>query len=90
MRRAKVVTSRIAVDGELGRHLLVADTPAESADAIIGQVESPERRRRLSGAGRKRMLSHHAWSRSMERLDGIVERCVRGFARLSAGMTARV
>jgi len=27
------------------------------------------------------MLSHHAWPRSMQRLDTIIERCVRNFAQ---------
>jgi hypothetical protein len=30
------------------------------------------------------MLSHHAWDRSMQRLDGIIERCLATFAGQSA------
>jgi len=74
-----VVTSRIAaggVDAEAPAHLLVADTPAELAAAIFRIVESPVERERLATAGRERMLSHHAWPRSMERLDAIIERAV--------------
>ncbi len=77
-----VVTSRVAaggVDAEPGVHLLVADTPAEQAEAVISVLESPAQRRRLAIDGRERMLSHHAWSQSMRRLDGIVERCITGF-----------
>jgi len=33
-------------------------------------------RRRLAAAGRARMLSHHAWDKSMRRVDGIIERCI--------------
>ena len=31
---------------------------------------------RLAAAGRERMLTHHAWPHSMQRLDGIIERCL--------------
>lgn len=79
-----VVTSRVAaggVDAEPERHLLVADTPQELADAVLRITQHPQERARLAQAGRERMLSHHAWPHSMQRLDGIVERCLRDFAR---------
>lgn len=77
-----VVTSSIAaggVDAEAGKHLLVADTPQETADALLRLVEQPAERARLSQDGRARMLSHHAWPHSMARLDGIIERCITTF-----------
>lgn len=77
-----VISSSIAaggVDAKSEEHFLVADTPAEYADAILRLVEQPAERERLSRAGRERMLSHHAWPRSMERLDGIIERCLTEF-----------
>jgi polysaccharide biosynthesis protein PslH len=79
-----VVTSRVAaggVDAEPERHLLVADAPDELAAAILRVVADPAERARLSRSGRERMLSHHAWPRSMQRLDTIIERCVSGCAR---------
>jgi len=78
-----VVTSRVAaggVDAEAGQHLLVADAPGDIADTILRVVEDPIERRRLAMAGRERMLSHHAWPKSMLRLDALIERCLRGFA----------
>ena len=77
-----VVTSRIAaggVDAEPERHLLVADTAAEVTQAILRITENTAERERLALAGRGRMLSHHAWPRSMARLDGLIERCLAGF-----------
>ena len=77
-----VVTSRVAaggVDAEAGTHLVVADSPPEQAKAIIRLLDSPAERRRLALAGRQRVLSHHAWAKSMTRLDGIVERCIGQF-----------
>jgi glycosyltransferase involved in cell wall biosynthesis len=86
-----VVASRLAaggVDAVPGEHLLVADTSAEYADAIVTLFERPEARARLATAGRARIRSHHDWSRSMRRLDGIVERCVgsRVDRRSAAGL----
>jgi polysaccharide biosynthesis protein PslH len=77
-----VVTSRVAaggVDAEPGAHLVVADSPNEQAEAIIKLLESAQERERLARAGRQRVLSHHAWPQSMNRLDGIVQRCIARF-----------
>ena len=77
-----VVSSRIAaggVDAEAEKHFLVAETPLQYADAIMRIVESPDERARLAEAGRQRMRSHHAWPKSMRRLDGIIERCITEF-----------
>ncbi|RTL26575.1 MAG: TIGR03087 family PEP-CTERM/XrtA system glycosyltransferase [Rhodocyclaceae bacterium] len=77
-----VVTSSIAtggVDADKDVHFLVADTPSEYASAILQILSSPGERRRLSHAGRERMLARHTWSRAMERLDDVIERCVTRF-----------
>lgn len=79
-----VVTSTIAaggVDAESVTHFLVADTPQAYADAIMQIVDSPAERDRLAVAGRQRMLSHHAWPRSMVRLEGIIDRGIANFSR---------
>jgi sugar transferase (PEP-CTERM/EpsH1 system associated) len=76
-----VVASSIAaggVDAVPEEQLLVADSPQQHAAAVLRLVEQPAERGRLARAGRERMLSHHAWPRSMQRLDAIVERCVSG------------
>ena len=78
-----VVTSRIAaggVDAMDPEHFLSAVTPDDYASAILRVLTDPAERRRLALAGRARMLSHHAWDRSMQRLDGIIERCVSQFS----------
>jgi glycosyltransferase involved in cell wall biosynthesis len=82
-----VVTSRVAaggVDAVDGEHFLVASTPEEYAAAVLRILDDPAERQRLSRAGRARMLSHHAWDKSMLRLDGIIDRCLA-----SQGRTAR-
>ena len=77
-----VVTSGIAaggVDAEAETHFLVADTPEAYSRAILRIIDDPAERDRLARAGRERMLSHHAWPRSMTRLDAIIERCIARF-----------
>jgi len=79
-----VVTSRIAaggVDASAPEHFLVASAPAEYAAAILRVVEDAGERTRLATSGRARMLSHHGWAQSMQRLDGIIDRCLSGKAR---------
>lgn len=79
-----VVTSSVAaggVDAQADAHFLVADTPQACADAVLQIVGNPAERSRLSVAGRQRMLSHHAWLHSLERLDGIIDRVVKNFSK---------
>ena len=79
-----VVTSGIAaggVDAVAQEHFLVADTHAEHAAAALRILDDRGERRRLALAGRSRMLSHHEWGRSMQRLDGIIGRCLAAGAR---------
>ena len=81
-----VVTSHVAaggVDASAPEHFLAASTPDEYAAAILRILDDPAERRRLSKAGRARMLSHHAWDKSMQRLDGIIERCLAGRPRVA-------
>jgi polysaccharide biosynthesis protein PslH len=77
-----VVSSRIAaggVDALAGEHLLAASTAQEYRDAILRILDDPAERARLAVAGRNRVLSHHAWPASMQRLDTIIERCTGEF-----------
>jgi hypothetical protein len=74
-----VVTSRVAaggVDAQDREHFLVSDSPHDYAQALLRLMGDPAERQRLALAGRERMLSHHAWDRSMQRLDRIIERCL--------------
>ena len=82
-----VVTSPVAaggVDAVAGEHLMVADGPAATAAAVLQIMDDAGLRDRLARAGRARMLSHHAWPRSMERLDKILER-LRGTTKVHTG-----
>jgi sugar transferase (PEP-CTERM/EpsH1 system associated) len=87
-----VVVSHIAaggVDAVAGEHFAVASTPQEHAQAILRILGDRAERRRLAVAGRERMLSHHAWERSMQRLDGIIERCLGSWSKAGGGVAWR-
>jgi len=82
-----VVASRMAaggVDAVPGEHFAVGSTPEEHAQAILRILCDPAERRRLAAAGRERMLSRHAWDRSMQRLDRIIDRCLSEFGERAA------
>jgi len=84
-----VVTSTLAaggVDATAPDDFLVADTPAETATAVLRIVDDRNERERLACAGRARMLSHHSWEPSMKRLDDIIERTM---LRASAAVAGR-
>ena len=77
-----VVASRVAaggVDALANEHFLVANTPEEYAQAVLQILDHAAERLRLAVAGRERMLSHHAWDRSMQRLDRIIDRCLNSW-----------
>lgn len=77
-----VVCSGLAaggVDAVPEEHLLVADRPEAYADQILRLLQDPDARRRFAEAGRARVLTHHDWNRSMEKLDGIIERTMDRF-----------
>lgn len=74
-----VVTSSVAaggVDAVAGQHFLVADSHADVAAAVLNLLADSGARSRLAQAGRERVLSHHDWSSSMQRLDVIIGRCL--------------
>lgn len=86
-----VVTSSAAaggVDAIAGTHLVVADSPADVAVATLELMSDPAMRARFAVAGRERMLSHHAWDKSMQRLDHIIARCMSSAAPAGAAVAS--
>jgi len=74
-----VVSSALAAKGVDARspdHFLVASAEDQYVTAILGVLGNPQERQRLSHAGRDRILSHHAWEKSMQRLDNIIGSCL--------------
>jgi polysaccharide biosynthesis protein PslH len=81
-----VVTTELGCEGldvTSGEHLLVADDPAEFADAVIRLLRDDARRARLGAAGRALVERQYSWARSGCALVQAVERCVteRGWER---------
>jgi glycosyltransferase involved in cell wall biosynthesis len=71
-----VVTSSTAargVDVIVGEHLLVAEASAEWVTQIQRILDDPAERERLASNGRARVLAQHNWSRSMQRLDALID-----------------
>jgi len=84
-----VITSSTAargVDALPEQHLMVADRASDIADAAIRMMRDPDIRDHYAKAGRARVLSHHAWDASMQRLDRIIERCMTAPEPLSTSM----
>lgn len=74
-----VVTSPEAaggVDAVAGEHLLVARSPDDYAGKLLNLMADRVARQRLAAAARVRVETHHSWTKSMAKLDGIVEACL--------------
>ena len=67
-----VVCSAVAargIDAIPEEHVFVAESAEEYVRQIGRIIDDKSERKRLSEAGRHRMLSHHSWSIAMERMD---------------------
>jgi polysaccharide biosynthesis protein PslH len=79
-----VVSTALAargVDAVPGEHLLTADRPPDSADAILRLLRDHACRDRLGRAARARVQTHHDWGASMRTLDGIIAECLAAARR---------
>ncbi len=88
-----VVSSALAargVDAVPGEHLLTAERPREYADAILRLLGDRLYRDRIARAGRARVESHHDWTGSMHRLDGIIDQCLAAARRRPAPQGCQV
>ena len=76
------VTSDIAaagVDAVPSQHLLTGSSSEDYARCVLRLLDNPDERRGFLKRGRDRMLSHHAWTASMARMDTIIDRCLANF-----------
>ncbi|SES80697.1 hypothetical protein SAMN05216326_10449 [Nitrosomonas marina] len=74
-----VVSSKLAaggIDAIPDEHFLTADTPEEYAQKLINLMESAPLREKYAKAGRERMLTNHAWQKSMKKMESLVLNCV--------------
>jgi len=71
-----VVSTSIGAQGldiDNEAHLLTGDTPADFAGALARMLTEPELRRRISEAGRQRVLERYTWSTLGAELAGFYE-----------------
>jgi polysaccharide biosynthesis protein PslH len=74
-----VVTTSFGIGGLSvvnGRDILVADEPAEFADAVCRLLEHPELRDRLARAGRRYVSDNFTWERIVSELEGLYTQTV--------------
>ena len=67
-----VVSTTIGVEGidaEPGRHLLVADRPADVAAAVLRLLDDPAEAARLAGAARRLLEERYDWRSALRGLD---------------------
>ena len=64
------------VDAEPGQHLLTASGAREIAGAVLKLLDDPAQRAGLATRARERVLSHHSWLSSLQRMDGYLEQCL--------------
>lgn len=61
-----------------GKHILIADTPAEFADAVLCLLRSPGLRARLSENGRGLIQKHYDWLQIGEKFEHLLRDVVEG------------
>jgi sugar transferase (PEP-CTERM/EpsH1 system associated) len=64
------------VDAVPGEHLLIASSPQTYRDTVLKVMEDSLLRARLADASRQRMLTHHSWSASLQKLDSLIAECI--------------
>lgn len=72
-----VVSTTIGYEGiDLvpGKHLLVADTPSEFADAVALLLREPELGAKIAAAGRKRVLEKYDWRAIIPAMEAVYAR----------------
>jgi len=77
------------IQAEVGRDLLVAETPAVFADRVLELLENPILRRSLSEAGRKQVESIYRWETAMDVLDATLAGIGRKRGESIAGVAPR-
>ncbi len=71
---AAIVSTRLGAEGlpvESGRHLLLADTSADFADAIVALLDTPAQREALGQAARQLVEAEFDWEHIIPRLETI-------------------
>jgi glycosyltransferase involved in cell wall biosynthesis len=79
-----VVSTEVGAEGlpiVPGQHFLQAETPADFAQAVIGLLKDPGRRRSLGAAGRRLVEERYSWTQVTRQFEGHCEEVVARHAR---------
>jgi glycosyltransferase involved in cell wall biosynthesis len=79
-----------ALAAQPGRDLVLAPTAEQFADAVLGLLDAPARRRELGRAGRAYVERHHDWEAAAARLEQIYTATIDGTPRQESGLLAPV
>jgi glycosyltransferase involved in cell wall biosynthesis len=74
-----VVSTTVGAEGlpiVPGEHYVQADGPAEFAQAVVGLLENPDRRRALGGAGRRLVEARYSWETIGRQFEGLCKEIV--------------
>ncbi len=85
--RRPVVSTTVGAEGfavQSGRELLMADTPAGFADAILQVLADAGLADRLARSGREFVEAHYDWSAIVPRLEALHTRLASAVRRLVA------
>jgi glycosyltransferase involved in cell wall biosynthesis len=81
-----VISTTIGCEGvnvEAGRHVLIADDPQHFAEAVVGLMGDPERRRQLGLEARRLVESEYRWETVVGRLESFhIDRVAASAQRL--------
>lgn len=86
-----VVSTRLGAEGiraEDGRHLLIADTPGDIADAVAGLLADPARREELAREARRLAEEHYGWAAIGAAMADDLEALVTGSSAAGVPATA--
>jgi glycosyltransferase involved in cell wall biosynthesis len=80
MGRAIVSTTLGAegIDVVHDKHVLLADTAADFADAVVALLDDPRRRTRLGSSARRLATDQYSWESSAEQFDVLLEHLGEG------------
>ncbi|MBX5451418.1 glycosyltransferase [Thermogemmatispora sp.] len=71
-----VVSTTLGAEGLAvvsGRHLVIADTPGDFANAVISLLEDAERRQALGEAGRRLVEQNYSWDHCQKQLAALLQ-----------------
>jgi polysaccharide biosynthesis protein PslH len=76
-----VVSTHVGAEGlalENGRHILLADQPAEFAEAVLQLLENPDKGRQIAACARTEVAEKNSWRSAAAVLEKHLEQVIDG------------